>query len=201
MAVAEIEKVGEEYPAPLEFLAEDYIAPENQDIIDEEARRWRLLTRWERWRLGRYVRQLARDLQRADYNGLIAERRRLTHEFKARRAAYHKTAFTTPEAQRDALRQLRELVEQGHDVCAQLDNLAQTADQFEHYAGWLEYEREHRADLQVEARREKQILKAMRKEFGMDRALASQRLSRYGGLPLHPQIQRPQTRAHRRATI
>ena len=201
MAVAEIEKVGEEYPAPLEFLAEDYIAPENQDIIDEESRRWRLLTRWERWRLRRYVRQLARDLRAADYNGLIAERRRLTREFKAQRDAYHKTIYASPEAQRDAVHQLRQLVEQGRDVCAQLDDLAATADRFEHYAGWLEYEQEHRADLQAEARREKQILKAMRKEFSVDRALAEERLSRYGGLPLHPQDQRPQTRTHRRTTI
>lgn len=161
---AALEQEQQEFPAPLEFFTDDYIAPANQAIIEEEQRRWRLLTRFERWRLRRYVASLRRELQDAGYNQLLIERQRLTREFKAARAAYKKTTFTNDEARHHAQQRIKALIEQGRDASEQLAELKETHELYEHYAGWLIYEEQNRNDLKVEAQREKRARKQMRKE-------------------------------------
>lgn len=153
-----------QFPEPLAFFEHDFIHPDNQAVIQREAMRWRLLGFWERRRLKRYVADLVRQLQRAHYNELVRERYTLGRRFYTARAQYHKTTYVSREDKALARAQLLRMVERGHQLQAQLADLKPTYELYQHYQGWLDYEREHRRELEAEAKREKRIREAMRKE-------------------------------------
>lgn len=154
----------QQFPEPLEFFTQDYIHPDNQAVIEHEQQRWRLLSRWERWRLRRYVAALARDLQEAGYNPLFLEHDRLRREFRAAKAAYRAATFINDETKRAAQQHILAIVERGKQNKQQIEELKPVYEQYKHYAEWLDYEQENRRDLKAEARREKRIRADMRKE-------------------------------------
>src|SRR4051812_1241105 len=80
------------YPAPLEFFLTDRIHPDNQALLDQEQQRWRLLGRWERFKLQRYVNSLARQLQRGQYNQLMLGLQSLRLDVRRMKAVYRKAA-------------------------------------------------------------------------------------------------------------
>jgi hypothetical protein len=151
-------------PAPLEFLQQDFIHPDNRAVIEHEAKRWRLLTRRERWKLNRYVNSLAAKLRKGKWNQQLVERQKLLREMRARYRAYKATTYLDEAAMRAAQRELMALKAQVNHLESNLRELRSTYENLQHFGGWLDYERQHRQDLIKESRREKEIRRDMRKE-------------------------------------
>lgn len=150
-------------PPPLEFLLKDKIHESNQRILDEDEQRWRLLTWAERFKLRRYVRQLQRDLNKRGYNRLVIERAALIEQYQAARKVVL-DAIGDDEQLQQAKVAKRAIAHQLKAVIEQLQAMQEQHERYTHYRGWLEYERQHRKDLKVEAKREKRIRSEMRKE-------------------------------------
>jgi hypothetical protein len=153
-----------QFPEPLEFFQRDFIHPDNKAIIEREAMRWRLLGFWERIKLKRYVNSLAKQLRKAKYNDLVIEHHQLGRRFYAARAIYRKTTYISREAKAEARDELLALVKRGHVLKGMIADLKPTYELYQHYQGWLDYEKEHRRELQKEDRREKRIRAEMRRE-------------------------------------
>lgn len=152
---------GRAYPAPMEFFTKDKIHPDNQKIEEEEQRRWRLLTWHERLRLRRYVASLRRELERGGYNPLALEYTRLRREARRLKAA-RKTM--DPEERMNARDVMEGLREKAESVWKRLQALQAVYANYDHYAGWLEYEATHRRELKREEIRQRKIRHEMRKE-------------------------------------
>jgi hypothetical protein len=152
------------YPDPLEFFQTDFIHPDNQAVIEHEEQRWRLLGFWERIRLQRRVDSLARELRKGKYNQIVEERHKLGRAFRKAKREYQATTFISREAKGQALAHLRKLWERGNQLKREYSDLRPTYEAFHHYAGWLEYERDHRQDLKDEKKRDAKILRDMKKE-------------------------------------
>lgn len=149
-------------PAPLEFFRRDAIHDENQALLQREQMRWRLLGRWERIRLRFYVASLARQLQKAKYNQTVLEVEKL--RLAIRRAKLQRRR-ATDDAERKALEEkIEAIIARARPRLKKLHELKPTYELFAHYAGWLEYEREHRGELKRAAEREKRVRAEMRKE-------------------------------------
>lgn len=148
----------ERLPAPLSFFNQDQIHDDNRKVIEEDERRWRLLSFWERVRIRFYVASLARQLRRGGWNRLLVERERLKSEYLAARSQYQ--AGKSLEARQ----RLISVASAGKQINRQLGEMKSTYANFQHFAGWLEYERQHRKELQEEDKREKKIRKEMRQE-------------------------------------
>lgn len=153
-----------QFPEPLEFFERDFIHPDNLAVMEAEQRRWRLLSFRERLQLRRYVNRLARELRRAHYLTGMEELRQLRKSFRAKSAAYASTRYIHPEAKAKALADLRAMATRGEQLKAELSDWHPTFEAWRHYAGWLDYEREHRRDLKIEDKRERRIRKEMRQE-------------------------------------
>lgn len=151
-------------PEPLEFFNLDYIHPDNQAMIDQEQRRWRLLSFWERINLRRYVGTLRKRLRQAHYNPLQQELADLWRAYQPLRDAYKTTAFISDAAKREQAFELVKLQRRAKAIQAELQELRPVYEQFVHYQGWLDYEAEHRRELKEEAAREKRIKRDMAKE-------------------------------------
>lgn len=145
---------------PLSFLLKPFIHRENRNLIEEEASVYRSLTWRERWRMRRYVRQLARELR--TWNALSIERDKLARELVALRAALEQAADEDRKAQIAAAGRKR--ITRGREVMKQLESLSEAHQRYEHYAGWLRYEAEHRRELIERAKDEKRIKRGMDKE-------------------------------------
>lgn len=152
------------YPAPLEFFREDFIHPDNQAILKREDNRWRLLGFWERIKLRAYVGSLGRKLKRARYNQLVLELDELKRTVPRALRDYHRTAWTNETAKIKAQERIKAMYARGRDVQHRLAELKPTHDLYSHYAGWLEYEHQHRRELAHEAKLEKKIRREMRRE-------------------------------------
>lgn len=153
-----------QFPEPLEFFERDFIHPDNKAELEIEQQRWRLLSFRERFRFQRYVASLARQLRRAHYFERMAELHQLRKQFQVERARFNKTTWINADAKASALARLKETAERGKHLKGELSDLHSTFEQWKHYAGWLDYEEEHRHDLQLENKREKRIRKDMRAE-------------------------------------
>jgi len=151
-------------PPPLEFLKQEYIAPANRDLLKREEMRWRLLGRFERWRLRMYVASLARQLRRAKYNQLVLQLDQLRRQFRRAHASYKRTTFINDDARQAARAEVQAILDQGRVIKARVDDLKSTFELYSHYQGWLDYERVHRRELREEQEREQRIRKEMRKE-------------------------------------
>lgn len=150
-------------PKPLEFLTEDYIAPENAKALEKEQMRYRALSLWERIRLWRYVGQLRRKLRRAGYNRLIQKRDQLWRQYTTLTEAY-KAPDLTPEDKKRLAAEGRVIAQSGKVIQSKLADLAEDYQRFKHYSGWLDYERKNHEALKADAKREKAIRAGMRKE-------------------------------------
>ncbi len=154
----------EEFPEPLEFFVEDYIHPDNQAVNDQEQNRWRLLTFWERLRFHRYAGSLARQLRKAHYYSKLQALRKLRKQYQVARNQYKTATFINETVKADARADLIAMIQHGRRLVAELSDLRPTFEKWQHYAGWLDYERAHRKELRAEAKRERQIRKDMRNE-------------------------------------
>lgn len=152
------------YPDPMEFLTKDFIHPDNQAVNQREAQRWRLLGSWERLKLKRYVNSLAKQLRKAKYNQIVLERHQLAREFRKAKAAYRSATFEHDAEKKAALKHLYEMYQRGKVLKEQFEAIKPIHENFAHYQGWLDYERDHRKDLKAEAKREKRVRAEMRKE-------------------------------------
>ncbi len=149
-------------PAPLDFFLRDKIDPDNKAIIDQEQNRWRLLGRFERWKLERYVASLAGQLRKSHFNDLAREIERLAGEFKVRKDLYRHSDNDEDKARlKDELKAIR--AEAGM-IAQQLHELQPIWHNFNHYTGWLDYEAKNRDELREEAAREKKIEREMNRE-------------------------------------
>lgn len=164
MAALPDDDLNPRYPEPLEFFTQDFIHPDNQQVLEHEEQRWRLLGFWERFRLQRRVDSLARELRKAKYNTLVQERHDLGRAFRKAKREYRKTAYISREAQAEAVTKLRAMWERGTLLKRMIGDLQPTYEAFRHYAGWLDYEREHRRELKEEKKRDAKILRDMRRE-------------------------------------
>lgn len=158
------ESTNERIPEPLEFMTQDYIAPENQAVEEREARRWRLLKGSERRQLNRFVKQLERDLIQARFFERYDQMMRILDEFRQARALHEATTWINDESRFASALHLKKLAYQGRKLRAYLREYRQIYRDYAHFRGWLEYEREHRKELQAEDKRERRILKEMRRE-------------------------------------
>lgn len=152
------------FPEPLEFFTADYIHPDNQEVMKHEAERWRLLSVGERIRLQKRVNALARELKQARYNQIVLERHTLGKAFRQAKREYKATTFIDDKTRAAALAALRSMHRRGQVLKRQYDALKPTYEAYHHFAGWLEYERQHRKDLKEEKKRDAKILKDMQKE-------------------------------------
>jgi hypothetical protein len=144
---------------PLSFLLEPAIYRENKRLLEEEERHYRALGWWERFKLRRYVNQLRRRLRH--YNALVIEQDKLKKECVALKARLD----TANGREREKITQVgREKSERGRVVTEQLAALSEDHSRFQHYAGWLDYERKNRKELLKRAKAERQIRKGMDKE-------------------------------------
>ncbi len=150
MYETDIEQDQTVYPEPLHMFKEK-IAPKNQEILQREEARWRLLGFWQRRRMRRMVRYLAKSLKAWNYNGLIAE-------FAEKRRAF---GIAKRAGDRAAM---KAAVIRAKEIQATLDELQPTVELHQHYSGWLKYERAHRAELKEDAKRLKRRRKEMREE-------------------------------------
>lgn len=152
---------------PLSFLLKPAIHRENKKLIEDEQLVYRALGHWERWRMRRYVRQLARRLK--PYNALIIERDKLAQECirtKATLEADPNGEAAAALRQRGAAALMR-----GREVTAQLAAFSEDHGRYTHYRGWLAYEAEHRTELRQRAQDEKAIRRGMDKEAKWLRSL------------------------------
>jgi DNA translocase FtsK/SpoIIIE-like protein len=153
-----------EFPDPLEFFAEDFIHPDNQQVIEAEQRRWRLLGFWERLKLQRYTNSLARQLRKARYYSKLQTLYKLRKQYKVAREQYGTTPYISDPAKAEAREYLVDLVKHARVLKGELADLHPTFELWRHYAGWLDYERQNRKDLKAEEKRERQNRKDMRQE-------------------------------------
>ncbi len=151
------------FPEPLEFFNQDFIHPDNQAVSKREEMRWRLLGPIERLKLRFYVASLARKLQRGHYNRIVLQRNKKAREFWSAVNHYKSTELTDEGRLTERARILR-IIDEGKRLKAQYEDLKPTYELYKHYSGWVDYEAEHRRDLQIEEKREKKIRKEMRKE-------------------------------------
>ncbi len=151
---------GEHFPTPLSFFKSDIIHDDNRKVIEAEQQRWRLLTWAERLKLQWRVWVLARQLRKAGYNQLILEREQLVTEFQSAKSAY------ATDKSLEARQRLIHLAARGKAVTRKLNDLKTTYANYEHFAGWLDYEAQHRSELREEEKREKRIRREMRQEAG-----------------------------------
>jgi hypothetical protein len=147
-------------PKPREFLTTDFVHPDNSRIIAEEHRRYGLLTWLERWRMRRRVNRLRGQLR--DYNRLVAERNQIIQEAQALKARFE--AETDPAIKERLAASGRSVMIRGRAVRDELAKLEPLHSDYTHFSGWLEYERQNRADLKARAKEEQAIRRAMRKE-------------------------------------
>lgn len=147
---------------PLDFFVNDSIHPENAKVLEKEKMQYRALGFWERIRLQRYVSKLRRKLRRAGYNKLITKREKLRREIAALAAQYKQE--DEPTKRHDLAIKGRKLQAEGKAISAKLADLREDHERYKHYSGWLAYERRNRALLKAEAKREREIREAMRKE-------------------------------------
>ncbi len=145
---------------PLEFLTKDRIHPDNQKIVEEERMRYRALTWAERWQLKREARRLRQKLKKAKYNALVIQREKLFQEYTALRARWEQE----PEQRRQLAPAVKSVIRAGREANESLAFLLPDLERWKHYEGWLEYERQNRAELKRESKREKRIRAEMDKE-------------------------------------
>jgi hypothetical protein len=145
---------------PLSFLLKPAIHRENLKLIEDEQNIYRALSWRERWRLRRYVRQLAGELRA--WNSLTTERDKLARECIALKAAHDQATDDGEKAKLAAAGRKR--LARGREVERRLDSLTEAHKRYEHYHGWLKYEGEHRRELIQRAKDEKRIRRGMDKE-------------------------------------
>ena len=148
-------------PAPLEFLQDDYVHPDNAKSMQEEDWRYRPLGFWERVKLRRYVSRLRRQLNRAGYNDLIEQRQQLWDELQSLHAAY---ASADENTKRGIIRRGAALIHAGKGVNESLAPLKEDYARYDHYRRFLEYERKNHRALVKQEKREVQIRAKMRRE-------------------------------------
>lgn len=153
----------DEHIPPLDFFLNEKIHEDNLKLLEAEKNRYRLLNFIERARLRGYVRSLQRELRRAGYNSLVIERARLWEQYLTAKEQLEKT-FIDESARRNAIAKFKAICRRGRELNERLNALNETHQRYSHYRHWLEYEQQHRRELRDEARREKKIRAAMRKE-------------------------------------
>lgn len=151
-------------PEPLEFFTQDYIHESNRDLLKREQMRWRLLGPIERIKLRMFVAGLAKELRKSKYNEMVIRLNLLKRHFFRARAQYLATTFINDEARAASREPIQAILDEARIVRSRLDELQETHELYNHYQGWLDYERKHRRELQRETEREKRIRKRMRKE-------------------------------------
>jgi hypothetical protein len=151
-------------PAPLEFLEKELIHESNQEIVKREQLRWRLLTRMERWQMQNYVHSLARQLKRGKYNQKILMLAKLRQMFRAAVETHRTATYINNEARQQALERIRAMQREGKYLIAALDEMRETYERYSHHSGWLEYEKAHREELKLEAKKDKKAREEMRRE-------------------------------------
>lgn len=159
---AALQPVDQQQVPPLEFMLKDFIHPDNRKVVEEEKMQFRALSFRERRRLQRDVNELRRKLKREGYNKLIQKRDRLWKLYCAlvSEAAKNKEANHFVELKG----KIRACAQAGNRTLDQLSLLYEDYERYKHYKEWLDYERNNRKALIVDARREADIRKAMRKE-------------------------------------
>jgi S-DNA-T family DNA segregation ATPase FtsK/SpoIIIE len=145
---------------PLSFLLEPAIHRENKRVLQEEHDVYRALTWIERWRLKRYVAQLRRKLRH--YNMLVAERERLAQTCAVLKRQLESSTDASERAR--ITQQGKEALTRGRAVTEQLAALSEDHKRYQHYQGWLDYERRNWRELKQRAKDEKAIKKGMDKE-------------------------------------
>ena len=144
---------------PLSFLLKPAIHRENVKLMEEEKLVYRSLGWWERFRLRRYVRQLSKRLN--GYNALITERDKLAQIC----IRLKELVDASPDDARGPLmKRGQAAMFRGRAVTARLETLSEDHKRYQHYRGWLEYERQHRKELKQRAKDDKAIAKGMDKE-------------------------------------
>jgi|GEM_PF-3469389 len=151
-----------EAPAPLEFFQKDSINHDNQALIERDAMRWRLLGRFERMKLKRYVRSLRRELRA--YNALLMEVEKTWQTYQRALKTYRATSFINDQVREQARAKISQLQQHGREKQQALRELQLTYERYTHYAGWIDYERKHRKDLKAEDKLERKIRRDMRRE-------------------------------------
>lgn len=152
-------------PAPLEFLTKDTTHPDNQQALERQQNRWRLLKWYERIKLNWYVNSLARELHKRKYNPYAKRLQALREAVRAEKEAY---ALARQNGDKEAGRKHRArilaLIDQARPVAQHLYSLSEVKARFDHYSGWLDYEAKHRRELAEDKKLDERERKQMTKE-------------------------------------
>lgn len=153
-----------ETPEPLEILTRDYIDSDNEKVLSSEQNRYRILTWAERLKMELYVWRLGGELRRSGWNRLVSEYDELKRRHEEAVDLYHRTTYISDDARAAARDEIKKIAHQAGQVLEALRPHKATYSSYNHFSGWLTYERNHRAELRREQRIEKKTREKMRIE-------------------------------------